>query len=392
MSQGKEGWECVDGVCRKVDKQSDSAAASTLKLGAYDVGQDYIVLEWNSLQLGSKFSRYQIQMQVLVAIAVDNSWQTLSTTLQGPFVKKKGLEAGNQYRFRIRGFDEPLGKWQDEYTEPIVFETVDDSSAPFVPTNVVVESKESMSAAAGLNKFTVRWDVPKGYQNNNSNIIYALEYKQMGQVGVEWTVASLKITSNVVAKKNIPQGQDWVFRVQAKDNSSGDENGTWGRYSKPSEPTMTVVLNQTLAQLFRDDNCLVNQQLESVASATLAGKVVMLYFSASWCPPCRQFTPMLASYYNQLKKIKQPAVEIIFVSADKDNLSFLEYFTKKMPFLAIAFSSPTRDRVKSKFRVDGIPCLKVFNPRGRLVCDNAVPELMQANFDLGLFQKWSSSV
>jgi len=29
------------------------------------------------------------------------------------------------------------------------------------------------------------------------------------------------------------------------------------------------------------------------AEAALGGKVVGLYFSAHWCPPCRQFTPVL---------------------------------------------------------------------------------------------------
>jgi thiol-disulfide isomerase/thioredoxin len=30
------------------------------------------------------------------------------------------------------------------------------------------------------------------------------------------------------------------------------------------------------------------------ASEALAGKTVVLYFSAHWCPPCRAFTPQLA--------------------------------------------------------------------------------------------------
>ena len=34
------------------------------------------------------------------------------------------------------------------------------------------------------------------------------------------------------------------------------------------------------------------------ADSALAGKnLVLYYFSAHWCPPCRQFTPMLKDFY-----------------------------------------------------------------------------------------------
>ena len=45
-------------------------------------------------------------------------------------------------------------------------------------------------------------------------------------------------------------------------------------------------------------------------------EVVFLYFSAHWCPPCKQFTPLLANLYKDINK-NNKRFEIIFVSLDK---------------------------------------------------------------------------
>lgn len=38
-----------------------------------------------------------------------------------------------------------------------------------------------------------------------------------------------------------------------------------------------------------------------VTAEALEGKVLAVYFSASWCAPCKQFTPILKSVYNKLQ-------------------------------------------------------------------------------------------
>ena len=51
--------------------------------------------------------------------------------------------------------------------------------------------------------------------------------------------------------------------------------------------------------------------------------IVLLYFSAHWCPPCREFTPQLKSFYEQLP---QGSVKIVFVSRDKSKEEYTSYF------------------------------------------------------------------
>ena len=44
-----------------------------------------------------------------------------------------------------------------------------------------------------------------------------------------------------------------------------------------------------------------------------SGKVTGIYFSAHWCPPCRQFTPQLVDFYNK-KKGTPEEFEVVFSS------------------------------------------------------------------------------
>ncbi|XP_014673718.1 PREDICTED: LOW QUALITY PROTEIN: nucleoredoxin-like [Priapulus caudatus] len=104
----------------------------------------------------------------------------------------------------------------------------------------------------------------------------------------------------------------------------------------------------------------VNRAGESVdlCQYNANGKVIGLYFSAHWCSPCRAFTPVLVDFYNELKKSESGAdLEIVFVSSDRDQSSFDEYFAE-MPWLAVPFQERDRKaKLSKKFRVQGIPSL-----------------------------------
>jgi len=95
----------------------------------------------------------------------------------------------------------------------------------------------------------------------------------------------------------------------------------------------------------------------------LKGKVVGLYFSAHWCPPCRAFTPQLASVYNTLQQQGKP-FEIVFVSSDKSEQEFKSYLNE-MPWKAISFSDGRRQSLGQKYGVQGIPTLVLLDPDGK---------------------------
>jgi len=101
----------------------------------------------------------------------------------------------------------------------------------------------------------------------------------------------------------------------------------------------------------------------------LEGKeAVGLYFSAHWCPPCRRFTPILAEKYK--KALSEKGLEVVFVSGDKNEKQFTEYFGDSMPWLSLPWDSPARESLSKKFSVKGIPCLVVLNPQGEVITKN----------------------
>jgi nucleoredoxin len=51
---------------------------------------------------------------------------------------------------------------------------------------------------------------------------------------------------------------------------------------------------------------------------------VLVYFSAHWCPPCREFTPLLKQFYENHHEKKK--FEVVFMSLDKSEKEMLDYF------------------------------------------------------------------
>lgn len=99
-----------------------------------------------------------------------------------------------------------------------------------------------------------------------------------------------------------------------------------------------------------------------VAVASLAElDAVGIYFSAHWCPPCRGFTPKLVETYKKLKADGKK-FEIIFVSSDKDQSAFDEYYGEQ-PWLAVPFADrKLKAKLSKKFKVNGIPSFQLINP------------------------------
>lgn len=97
---------------------------------------------------------------------------------------------------------------------------------------------------------------------------------------------------------------------------------------------------------------------------TLKGNgMVALYFSASWCPPCQRFTPVLTEFYNAAKKA-ECGLEIVFVSSDRSLEEFAKYYGK-MPWLSMPTegSADYKNKLAQTLGIRGIPALAVFDAK-----------------------------
>eukprot|EP00092_Neocalanus_flemingeri_P003387 GFUD01003628.1.p1 GENE.GFUD01003628.1~~GFUD01003628.1.p1 ORF type:complete len:250 (+),score=53.32 GFUD01003628.1:75-824(+) len=106
--------------------------------------------------------------------------------------------------------------------------------------------------------------------------------------------------------------------------------------------------------------------------------VIAFYFSAHWCPPCRQFTPLLAKAYAASRTKGQGGnVEVIFVSSDRTESDLQSYMKESHgDWLAIPFDDPVAQTLSAKFGVRGIPALKIVGIDGSEISADGREEVM----------------
>ncbi len=131
---------------------------------------------------------------------------------------------------------------------------------------------------------------------------------------------------------------------------------------------------------------LVNASRKKVSVADLAGKRVGIYFTASWCPPCRTFTPQLIDAYNVWRKDDIP-FEIVMVSRDRSVADMFKYMrSARMPWLAVPYDSPYVNVLVERYRVRGIPHLVVIDADGKTLSDKARGDV--ARWGKNAIERW----
>ncbi|CAG9332173.1 unnamed protein product [Blepharisma stoltei] len=160
-----------------------------------------------------------------------------------------------------------------------------------------------------------------------------------------------------------------VFNSELEDSLKTPEDRERERLQKESEEA-----SKKFIESFQSER--VNNALANVLGSTLKTKrgniqtsslkdvkFVLLYFSAHWCGPCRAFTPQLTMFYETVNA-NGKQLEIVFVSSDRSQEQFDEYYST-MPWAAVPYSdSAARGRAGQIYRIHGIPALILIDKSG----------------------------
>jgi thiol-disulfide isomerase/thioredoxin len=114
----------------------------------------------------------------------------------------------------------------------------------------------------------------------------------------------------------------------------------------------------------------------------LRGKVVLIDFWATWCPPCRAELPNVKRTY---EKYKDRGFEIVSISLD-DNRSRFKSFVRKngMDWYHVMEGGKWDTRLAKKYGIRGIPAMFVLDPNGVCIAENVRGRALDAAIERGL--------
>jgi peroxiredoxin len=133
----------------------------------------------------------------------------------------------------------------------------------------------------------------------------------------------------------------------------------------------SLLLNTAMARLQAEDQrrqqadfTLTDMQGHSWTLKQLRGKVVLVNFWATWCPPCRKEMPDLDALYRQFRD-----QGLVILAISDEDASKVKQFLAEKPVSYPVLLDPG-DKVNKEFAVEGIPKSFVYDREGTLVAQS----------------------
>ena len=150
------------------------------------------------------------------------------------------------------------------------------------------------------------------------------------------------------------------------------ELATLARYENMQVSLDAPQFQAAMAKLAADDAqrqqasfTLTDLQGKSWTLKDLKGKVVLVNFWATWCPPCKKEMPDLEALYN---RFKDQGFVILAISEDEETAKVAPFIAEQKVTYPVLFDPGAK--VNNLFQVDGIPKSFVYNRDGKLVAQS----------------------
>jgi len=146
------------------------------------------------------------------------------------------------------------------------------------------------------------------------------------------------------------------------------ELATLVRYEHMSASSDNPQFAAAMAKLAADDEARAQADFtlndldgKSWTLRELRGKVVLVNFWATWCPPCRKEMPDLDALYHKFKD-----QGLVILAIDDEEAGKIKPYLAEHPVSYTILLDPAR-KANESFRVDGIPKSFVYDREGKLV-------------------------
>ncbi|XP_053312766.1 nucleoredoxin-like protein 2 [Spea bombifrons] len=151
-----------------------------------------------------------------------------------------------------------------------------------------------------------------------------------------------------------------------------------------------IIGNKALTMDVLSGHILVNKDGDRLdPEDVLQNKIVGLYFSAGWCSPCKDFTPILCDFYSELMDHSHspPPFEIVFISSDKSADDMVDYMnTMHGDWLALPWHDSYKHELKNMYKVVALPRLVIVKPNGEVITDKGRKHIRERG--LACFRSW----
>jgi len=185
--------------------------------------------------------------------------------------------------------------------------------------------------------------------------------KETGDVA---TPAPVETTEEAQTEEEIMEALERELRNAEDEEISKLEEGPFKTFRTMGLPSMVYKMKGDTA---------VKVKLEDIISKS---EEIAVYFSASWCGPCKEFSPKLIETYNKVnsevyadenkgrKAEDVQAFEIILCPVDKDETDFKTYY-QTMPWASLEFDGVSFFRMKlcETYNLESIPTLLMFDAK-----------------------------